>query len=243
METEILNNKENAVYISEIIENDLLELARLTTTIALSDVIKNSLNESNDYYGSLTSTERETIIDELNITWMNTDDINDPFIKLRMDNDVASFLNSQQDEYSELYGEIFLTNEYGVMISTTGKLTTLAHYEKYWGQGAFDNGNGIIYIDDRGYDDSVDGYVLGIVVPIYDDEDNVIGMLKSNFNIAYIFENSVSSFHNLEQDGEYFIVRTLGLIVNGKDIEPLSESVNNILVEYLDERLAIGEEL
>ena len=242
-EFELKNNKENVVYASETIENNLLDLVRLTTTLATTDVIRDSLISSNNYYGSLTSANREIIIDDLNITWMNTDDIDDPFIKLRMDNDVASFLNSQQDEYPELYGEIFLTNEYGVMISTTGKLTTLAHYEKYWWQGAFDNGNGIVYIDDRGYDSSVDGYVLGIVVPIYDDEDKIIGMLKSNFNIAYIFEKSVSGCHSLRPNGECSIVRSLGLIVNGKDIEPLSESVSDILIDYLDERLVISKEV
>jgi hypothetical protein len=174
------NDIENAVYMSESIENELLELVRLTTTIASTDVIKDSLIASNDEFSSLNASERNEYIEELNTVWMNTDDINDPFIANRMDNDAALYLISQQDEYPDLYGEIFLTNEYGVMISTTGKLTTLAHLEKYWWQASYNDGEGIVYIDDRGFDASADGYVLGIVVPVYDDHDEVIGILKSN---------------------------------------------------------------
>jgi diguanylate cyclase (GGDEF)-like protein/PAS domain S-box-containing protein/putative nucleotidyltransferase with HDIG domain len=241
-ETELGNNKENVIFISETIEKDLLELVRLTTALASTNIIKDSLALSNSEFTSLTISEREDTINDLNTTWMNTDDINDPFIKSRMENDVASFLISQQAANPGLYGEIFLTNEYGVMISTTGKLTTLAHYDKYWWQGAFDDGNGIVYLDDRGYDDSVDGYVLGIVVPVYDDQDNIIGILKSNFNIEYIFENSVSQFHNLNPEGEYLVVRTLGLIVDGYDIEPLSESIPNGLLSFLEQRTNITRE-
>lgn len=239
--SELLKNEENVKYISETIENDLMDLVRLTETISSTDEIKDALVLSNDYYNSLSINDRETIITDLNDTWMSIDDENDPFIKERTDNNVALFLKAQEEKYPNLYGEIFLTNKYGVMISSTSKLTTLAHSQKYWWQGSFNNGEGIVYIDDRGYDNSVDGYVLGVVVPIYDDSDNIIGILKSNYNIAYIFENSVSKFHDLVNNGEYFIVRTKGLIVNGENIEPLSEEVSPILLNYLDERSTISQ--
>lgn len=241
--SELLKNEENVKYISETIENNLMDLVRLTITISSTDEIKDSLISSNNYYDSLTITDRENLITDLNDTWMSIDDENDPFIKERTDNNVALFLKAQEEKYPNLYGEIFLTNKYGVMISSTSKLTTLAHSQKYWWQGSFNNGEGIVYVDDRGYDNSVDGYVLGIVVPIYNDSDNIIGILKSNYNIAYIFENSVSKFHDLINNGEYFIVRTKGLIVNGENMEPLSEEVNPILLEYLDERDAISQKI
>jgi len=240
---ELANDSKNVEYISQTIENDLLELVRLTTTLANTNVVKDALISSNNDFSSLSVSEREQTIFDLNNTWMNTSDVNDPFIKERMENDAALYLVSQENKYPDLYGEIFLTNEYGVMISTTGKLTTLAHHDKYWWQGAYNDGEGIVYIDDRGYDDSVAGYVLGIVVPIYDDENNIIGILKSNFNIAYIFEDSVTNFHNLNLEGEYLVVRTLGLIVNGKDIEPLSESVPEYLLSYLSQQTIISKEI
>ena len=240
---ELENDRDNVIYISETIENDLFELIRLTTTLASTDIVKDSLNQSNEEFSSYSEIDRFDYIDELNTTWMNTDDTNDPFIKTRMENDVALFLDSQQENNPGLYGEAFLTNEYGVMISTTGKLTTLAHYEKYWWQGSFNDGEGIVYLDDRGFDASVDGYVLGIVVPVYNEQNEIIGILKSNFNISYIFENSVSNFHRLSCKGEYFVVRTLGLIVSGEDIEPLSEEINENILPYIEDRVDVSEEI
>ncbi len=239
--SQLLHDKENVDYLSKTIENELRDLVILTTTIASSDTIKETLIDSNTYYESLTTGERATLIENLNNTWMSTNDINDPFIQARMNNNVANYLKSQQTLYPQLYGEIFLTNEYGVMLSTTGKLTTLAHYEKYWWKGAFNDGDGVIYLDDRGFDDSVEGYVLGVVVPIYDDNNNIIGMLKSNFNIDYIFTNSVTNFHNTNDDGNYYIVRTKGLIVDGNNIEPLSERVNPILLTDLADKITTSK--
>ncbi len=240
---EIKNNAKNVEYISKTVENNLVELIRLTNTLTSNDTIKDALISSNNDFASLSLNDREQTINDLNTLWMNTDDINDPFIQARMDNDVAAFLISQQEEYPDLYGEIFLTNKYGVMISTTGKLTTLAHAQKYWWQGAYDGGEGIVYLDDRGYDDSVEGYVLGIVVPIYGDDGEIIGILKSNFNIANIFEGSVASFDALNQTGDYYVVRTKGLIVNGNEITPLTESINESVIPYLSSGKVESKEL
>jgi hypothetical protein len=216
---------------------------RLTTTIASTDVIKDSLVVSNDEFSLLGLSERNEYIDELNTLWINTDDINDPFIANRMENDVASYLKLQQDEYPDLYGEIFLTNEYGVMISTTGKLTTLAHSEKYWWQESYNDGKGTSYLDDRGFDASVDGYVLGIVVPVYNDYDEIIGILKSNYNVSDIFKNSITNFHDLNSAGENYIVRTFGLIVNGGNFDPLSQSISDEVIPYIEERIDLGIEI
>ncbi len=239
---ELETNKENVQYISESIEKDILELVRLTQTIASTDSIHDSLILSNDYFASFSSNDRLDTINTLNSTWMDTDDIDDPFIKIRMENDVASYLNSQQENSPDLFGEIFLTNIYGVMISTTGKLTTLAHFDKYWWQGAYDNSDGMIYIDDRGYDESVSGYVLGIVVPIYDDSNQMIGILKSNYNISEFFEDSIAYFRDLNSDGRLIVARTLGLIINDELIEPLSESIDSLLIPYLESNTIISKE-
>lgn len=236
-------DKENSDFISESIEEQLLDLVRSTKILASTNVIKDSLITSNEEFFSMDINDRIDYIDDLNNQWINIDDIDDPFISSRMENDSALFLISQQNDYPELYGEIFLTNEYGVMISTTGKLSTLAHAEKYWWIESYNDGDGIVYIDDRGFDTSVNGYVLGIVVPVYDDFDNIIGIIKCNYNIASIFEKSVSNFHDLSGDGQMYIVRTLGLIINGEDIEPLSESVSEDILPYVEERIDISKEI
>ncbi|PLA73772.1 hypothetical protein CYQ88_09570 [Hydrogenovibrio sp. SC-1] len=109
------------------------------------------------------------------------------------------------------------------MIASTGKLTTLAHAHKYWWQASYDDGQGRVFLDDRGYDTSVDGYVLGVVVPIKVNG-QIIGLLKSNVNIMGSLTGFVQDFakHNIRQ---LKIVRTGGLIVSAANVVPLTTEV------------------
>jgi diguanylate cyclase (GGDEF)-like protein/PAS domain S-box-containing protein len=237
------NNKKNAAFMSTTIEHNLLELVRLTKTMASTDDIKESLLESNKDFSALNETDRNNYIDSLNDKWLNNDDINDTFIKNRIDNGVGAFLVAQKKASPNVYGEIFLTNKYGVMISTTGKLTSLAHYNKYWWQEAFNDGKGIVYLDDSGYDKSVKDYVLGVVVPVYDDFGKIIGVLKSNYNIAHLFGDTVDSFHDLNSIGESFIVRSSGLIVDARNFKTLSRSTPDEIRPYLEKKVAVDKEI
>lgn len=237
------NNKKNAAFISKEIEHNLFDLVRLAETMASTNAIKESLIASNNDFSALNEVDRNNYIDELNDKWINTDDANDPFIKNRIDNGVGKFLVEQKKTSPNVYGEIFLTNKYGVMISTTGKLTSLAKYNKYWWQEAFNDGKGIVYLDDSGYDESVGGYVLGVVVPVYDDFGKVIGILKSNYNLAYLFGDNVDSFHDLNSLGESYIVRTLGLIIDARNFKILSRSMPDEIRPYLEKKVAVDKEI
>ena len=232
--------EENARIISEAIENNLNELIRLTTTIASTNVIKNALIESNAEFSVFNETQLSNHIEDLNDSWVSAVDDEDPFVAERMENEVALFLKKQLEDNPGLFGEVFVTNEYGAMISTTGKLTTLAHLQKYWWQESFNEGEGIVYLDDRGFDESVEGYVLGIVVPIYDDNGLLIGIMKSNYNISHIFDNSIANNHDTNSSGEIYVVRTLGLIVDGGGLTPLSSSVNDDVKPYILDRTAMS---
>jgi len=133
-----------------------------------------------------------------------------------------------------MYGEIFLTNRFGVMIASTGKLTTLAHSHKYWWQASYDDGRGKIFFDDRGFDESVEGYVLGVVVPIkYENE--IIGILKSNVNIIGPLTEITGNddAEKVEKLQTVRIVRTNGLIVAEEGVEPLTTQLNKTIVAYL----------
>ena len=185
-------------------------------------------------------TQLSNHIEDLNDSWVSAVDDEDPFVAERMENEVALFLKKQLEDNPGLFGEVFVTNEYGAMISTTGKLTTLAHLQKYWWQESFNEGEGIVYLDDRGFDESVEGYVLGIVVPIYDDNGLLIGIMKSNYNISHIFDNSIANNHDTNSSGEIYVVRTLGLIVDGGGLTPLSSSVNDDVKPYILDRTAMS---
>jgi len=227
----------NIQLITEHVEKDIENLVVLTKSMASTPVVKNALIQSNDEFEAYSNDDRNTVIEGLNDTWMNTTNIDDPFIQDRMTNDAALYLKEQQIQEFDLFGEIFITNKYGAMISTTQKLTTLAHGHKYWWEGSYSNGEGTVYLDDRGFDQSAGAYVLGVVVPVYDDNGEIIGIMKSNYKISALLTDILVFVSKIQNEGEYTIVRPDGLIIAKKDTEPLTESVDSLIKSHLRDEI------
>jgi len=230
---------ENIKYVSEeiaqLVESHLEGKITTATTLSSAPLIKNALLKSNASFASLHNEKRKQKIDSLNQQWMQSTTANDPFVVSRMTNPVAEYLGYQQTLLAGVYGEIFLTNRYGVMIASTGKLTTLAHAHKYWWQAGYDDGKGRIFLDDRGFDTSAKGYVLGVVIPIMD-KNEIIGILKCNVNIKGGLNEVVQNFDS-RHSGQLRIVRTGGIIVKEQGVTPLSTEVNKDFVELLQQRV------
>ncbi len=206
------------------LETHLMEASNIAITLSSAPLIRQSLISSNDEYAQLSETERQDKIGQLNKRWMSSVDPSDSFIISHLSNPVAAFLQQQQKLFPGMYGEIFITNRFGRMIASTGKLTTLAHASKYWWKAAFNHGSGKVFFDDRGFDTSVGGYVLGVVVPIYQ-AGEIIGLLKANTNILGPIRKLIDNV-KVKYDISAKLVRSNGLIVYEKDIEPLSKEIN-----------------
>jgi len=233
LEDTLNNNKEIAEAISISIDNYLVELSKTTRTLASAPIIKQRLIERNSQLELLDELERKEKIEELNDKWMSIDDTNNLFIQNYISNPVSEYFKKQQDLIPDWYGEIFLTNKYGELVSSTSKLTTLAHGHKYWWLASYNNGEGKVFFDDRGYDSSVDGYVLGAVVPVYDNNE-IIGILKCNINILSLLDKIIKDYSQIYEDGTVKIARTGGLIVFEPGEKPLSTKVEKNLLSILD---------
>ena len=216
---------------SHWIELELNKRLDITKTIATAPMVVNTLLKSNKQYRNLSKNNIKNKINNLNEKWKKLRTTNDPFIISYLTNPLAKFLKNQQNILPNVYGEIFITNVYGTIVATTGKLSTLAHANKYWWKDAFNNGDGLIFFDDRGFDDSVKGYVIGITIPIKKDG-IIIGILKANVNILGSLQHVIDEYNNLNH-GEMKIVRTKGLIVVDKNKKPLSKSLNQNIIKYI----------
>ena len=206
------------------IENELLDNLSNVKTMGSAPVVIESLQKSNLEYDLLDNKQKTEHITKLNNRWKRAKSTDDSFIKPYMNNPLAHYLKKQQSVLDGVYGEIFITNRYGAMIATTGKLSTLAHSHKYWFKESYFDGEGKIFFDDRGFDTSVGGYVVGIVVPIKDDG-KIIGILKANINIIGTLSRVINNYNNTNH-GTLKIVRTKGKVVYEKDVVPLSTNVN-----------------
>ncbi len=226
---EELQNIENlSLEIAQHLNTHLKGSTENTLSFASAPILKAALSESNTEYLSLSEEARNKKIDILNKRWMGTEDTENPFIQQYLTNPAAEFLKLQQTILPGLYGEIFLTNRYGAMIASTGKLTTLAHASKYWWKASFFEGKGRVFLDDRGFDESVNGYVLGIVVPIME-RNEIIGILKSNINIEGPLTDIIIDFSQYHPE-KLQIARTKGLVIKEKGEFPLSTNLPEGLI-------------
>ncbi len=215
-------------------QSHLIEEIKISTTITSAPIIQDFLIKSNKDFNILTGGVREIKISQLNEKWKNSKDINDLFVQQYLTNEIALYLKKQQLLFPGAYGEIFLTNKYGVMIATTGKLTTLAHSMKYWWKACYNDGNGRVFLDDRGFDASSNGVVLGIVIPIrYNNE--IIGILKSNINIMGPLTDIIREFSERNK-GSIKLVRTNGAILSALNEISLSTNVSEDITKNLSSR-------
>lgn len=231
---------ENAVEASEEIRLELLSRLDNVQTLATSPIILESLKLSNLKCAKDDDETLKEHIEVLNRKWMSVYDEDDEFVKLYMNNPLALFLKKQQSVFKGVYGEIFITNIHGATIATTGKLTTLAHSHKYWFKEAYSDGKGKFFFDDRGFDASVNGYVLGIVVPVKENG-KVIGILKANVNIMSTISKVVNNYKEIHKS-TLEIVRSKGDIVYEDALPPLSTSVNPKILSNLA-NMEIGSRL
>jgi len=227
LDYELEESKIFAEKISKDINQHIIEKVEKVKIITTAPVITNALSKSNKYYQSLSKKKRDEEIQQKNNKWMSIKDQNNSFILDYTNNDVSKYLKNLQNNIKGKYGEIFLTNKYGALVASTSKLTTFAHGHKYWWQGAYNNGNGAVFLDDRGYDDSVDGYVLGVVVPIKKDNE-IIGILKANLNILGL-TNTIIVNAQIKDHEKLKLIRSGGLIVFEEGTEPLSKRISDDL--------------
>jgi len=230
LESELLSTQHWATHKSSDIDYLFTEKVETATTLGNTPLFKDALIKSNLSLAGLSEDQRKQFINLENNKWKSSDP-SDSFILKFIDNSVSQVLKNQQTLFEGKYGEIFLTNKYGALIASTAKLSTYAHGHKYWWLGAYNQGAGAVFLDDRGYDDSVGGYVLGIVIPIKDGNE-VIGILKSNLNILGDLGDQVIGTREHISD-EYMLVRSGGLVVAEKGVEPLSTRISETMQKII----------
>jgi PAS domain S-box-containing protein len=223
--------EEQAHHTSHFVDELLLSRMALAKTIAAIGSLEASTSASNAEMSSVSEAIRLARIAELDARWRGTESPVDPFIAQYLENEVAQELRRQISVHPGVYGEIFLTDRYGALIASTGKLTTLAHGHKNWWQAAYSEGQGATFIDDRGYDASVGDYVLGIVVPIMVDG-QVSGVLKCNFSILESLGEALSDAERVE-GAAVLLARSNGLIVSGPGYLPLQNALSEETVVAL----------
>jgi len=231
-ESQLARMQRDAAEVANDINNILIEKAKTAATLGHGKLIVDALVNSNTTFGQFDEEARDKKIAILNDRWMGANDVSDSIIQEYLTNPAALQLKEQQARFEGEYGEIFLTNKYGALVASTTKLTTFAHGHKYWWKGAYQAGQGAVFFDDRGYDDSVGGYVLGVVVPVKRGGE-IIGILKCNLNVLGAISRILRTASQVQNDAELKLVRSGGAIVYEEGEDPLSTQLDQAVHKVL----------
>jgi len=135
-----------------------------------------------------------------------------------IDNKLSSFLSSYQEKDNKKYGEIFVTDKEGASIGITKVLSDYYQADEGWWQEGFADGFGDVFLDDRGFDETVQSLVIGVVVPVLNDG-NAVGVLKINYKVDEIL-NIIASRGNIDAPIATFLARSQGEILSFSGANP-----------------------
>lgn len=212
-----------AEHLTSIFDHRAAAIAALGHSSEIIEIAQNS----NTFYQALEENDRIRQFKSLNQRWKESTGKEDRFVTSYLDNTVAQRLQVHLEQNPNLYGEIFVTDRYGMLLASTGKLSTLIHGHKYWWKAAYSSGKGAVFFDDRGFDDSVGGYVVGFVVPIYEGK-QLVAIIKANLLLDKILSDIVRWRH-IEDPIHLEVIRSGGLVVYADKVTPLSLEVTPVV--------------
>lgn len=82
--------------------------------------------------------------------------------------------------------EIFVTDVVGMNIAQTNKTSDYYQADEAWWQEAYNEGRGKVYHGEIEYDESAGRWVTPMYSPIYNDNREVIGIIKALLDVEYV---------------------------------------------------------
>jgi len=171
-------------------EVDLRVQSRLEEFQAYSKthMLRQRLAESNEEYAAMM--DRENFIEEMNDEWtsVSREEIT-PFMRDLMENDLSREFKDIMDFYKnkhgyQVFGEIFVTNRYGVNVAESLKTWDFLQSDEEWWQIAKEEG---LYVGHVEYDRSSGVYVVDLGVRVEGSEGEFLGVLNVALSVEELF--------------------------------------------------------
>jgi signal transduction histidine kinase len=202
-----------------------------------SETIKAALAASNQEFHNLD--DPQAVIDERDRLWRkNKDQANVPFMQTTLNNSLSQDLKRKLEFFSDkyeyaVYGEVFLTNNYGANAGQTGITSDYYQADEAWWQNASDQG---LYVSNVGYDESAGVYSIDICLRLADDAGNPLGVAKVVLNIreiVHILERTRRE--SKYKTANYTVLNTEGRIICGSDIQDkMNQSESAAVLSHLN---------
>ncbi len=206
--------------------------------LAISDTLSEAVTAQNASY---TGSEEQNLsrVQALDTSWINAPD-NHPLISRVLSKDRAinpgnQYLHDFLAAFPE-QTEVFITDRYGATVSATSRLSDYYQGDEAWWQSAWNNGQGAVYISNPEFDQSAGVTALLIAVPIHNQDNEIIGVLRSTLIIDALEEIISGSEDDRGETRHSVIFDKQGQII----FDPRADTVNslNLPSEIIQEALS-----
>jgi len=192
-----------------------------------NSILQKAIVKSNQEFAELDNIQE--YIDEKDKEWISAPKRElTPFMQDKISNVLAKKLKERKEFYKEKYGfavlgEIYVTNKYGVIISSTGRTSDYLQADEEWYREAVKEKN--FWAGNFEYDESSDMFAIDIVINLYDDIGNFAGILKGVLNI----EESINIMRAVSAQSVYGSTEFKLLNREGKIIYSSEEEIDKAL--------------
>lgn len=165
--------------------------------------IQLSVKESNKQFADVDSKD---LADTLNVT--NDSDSKTSFLKNTMKKEISNELNNFISSYENVYDynivkELFVTNQYGVTITSDIDTLDYLHSDEDWWQITQNKQN---YVSQIYYDKNYNDYVISLAFPILDKSSNYIGTLRTTIISNVLFHDFLNDVDVLQESKKNVIL-------------------------------------
>ena len=160
--------------------------SRITDWMAYgqSPEVQKTLGISNRQFAQMDDVQRH--IDEIDLAWRTTPpESPSPLMEALSGNNLAKAMRARIETLQEangfpIFGEVFITNRYGVNIAQTGRTSDYRQDDEDWWKLAKRDG---LYVADVGFDESAGVFSTDVCLRIDDEHGVFLGVLKAVLNI------------------------------------------------------------
>jgi len=234
-------NEELGVHFDELASRMARETsdALLANKLPLDGLVLNKLIQDNVEVSSQAGTPDLAILNSLDKRWGSASD-NDLFVQQVLSNEVAGELRELQERLPQ-YAELFVTDKYGAIISSTDRTSDYYQADEEWWQQAWNDGAGAVFISQPEFDESTGIYAIDIALPIpAHNRAYFVGVLRATVNI-----NELTGLLSAGQFGEtgqailvfpnnQFLTKEIGVNLSTLDAQTISKisSLNDAYARF-----------
>ena len=155
-------------------------------TLAEDPLVISSATFRESTYFNLSEEEIQARIEENEAVWSTSED-DSSFVTSQLSSARSSSLQRFSD-LSPAHIQIVLSDLHGALYTATERTESYDFSSTDWWLGAYNDGNGAIFISNPTFDSTVGQYLIEIAVPVYSQtrENEIFGVLLSRFSLEEI---------------------------------------------------------